>query len=284
MREKGRSHGMRRGLFRLIGGAILLYVTIVALAYFNQRSFLYHPDTKRYTPSQAGLEGFQDVTINISEARLVSWWRPPADPAGPVIIAFHGNGGALADRAGHYADIAGKELGLLTVGYPGYGGNGGAPSEEAFFKTAQANYDWLIQKGYKAQQIVILGQSMGTGVAIWLAQKNPSAGLVLQSPYTSIVDMAGLQMPFIPANLLLKDRFDSLSRIGNITVPIGWIHSKNDELIPIAMGQKLFAAARSRKCRLTLQAGGHNDMNSSAVADFVRRNARTMVAAGNCSV
>lgn len=272
-----------RFLLRIIGAAMILYIAVVAVAYFNQRSFLYHPDTKRYTPAQAGLEDFQEVAIDIPEAHLVSWWRPPADPDEPIIIAFHGNGGALADRAGHYADIAGKDFGLLTVGYPGYGGNGGEPSEAAFFKTALANYDWLIGQGYKAQNIVILGQSMGTGVAVWLAEKRPSAGLVLQSPYTSIVDMAAIQMPFIPAKLLLKDRFDSLSRISGIKVPIGWIHSRKDELIPFAMGEQLFAAVRSRKCKLTLNMGGHNDMNSSAVADFARRNAAAMVKDKNCS-
>jgi fermentation-respiration switch protein FrsA (DUF1100 family) len=274
---------MRRFLLRIIGAAAVLYVAIVALAYFNQRSFLYHPDTKRYTPSEAGLDDFQEIAVNGPEATLVSWWRPPAEPDGPVIIAFHGNGGALADRADHYAEIAGKDVGLLTVGYPGYGGNTGKPSEDAFFRTALANYDWLIGKGYKSQNIVILGQSMGTGVAVWLAEKRPSAGLVLQSPYTSIVDMAAIQMPYIPAKLLLKDRFDSLSRISRINVPIGWIHSRKDELIPFAMGEKLFAAALSRKCKLALNEGGHNDMNSFAVADFARRNAKAMVRDKNCS-
>lgn len=283
MTETSRLHALRRFLLRLSGVAIALYVVVVALAYFNQRRFLYHPDTKRFTPAQAGLEEFQDIAITIPEARLVSWWRPPADPDAPIIIAFHGNGGALADRADHYADIAGKDFGLLTVGYPGYGGNGGEPSEDSFFRTALANFDWLIGQGYQAQQIVILGQSMGTGVAVWLAGKRPSAGLVLQSPYTNMVDMAALQMPFVPAEYLLKDRFDSLSRIGAITVPLGWLHAQEDELIPIAMGQQLYDAARSRKCKLILGAGGHNDMNSPAVANFVRRNAQAMVADKSCS-
>jgi uncharacterized protein len=259
-----------------------LYSAVVLIAYLNQRSFLYFPDTRRTTPAAVGLREFEEIKVASPSGDLVSWWRAPLSRDAPVVIAFHGNGGALGGRAELYSALAGEDMGLLAVGYPGYGGNQGAPSEAAFFKAAQTNYDWLVAKGFKPGRIVIFGQSIGTGVAIWLATQRRSAGLVLQSPYTSMVDMAARQMPYLPARLLLADRFDSLSRIDGLRVPIGWVHSRDDELIPLAMGKRLFDAIESRKCSRILASGGHNNMSTPEVADFVRRNAVSMVNGRQC--
>ena len=223
----------------------LAYLTILLVLFLFQRSFLYAPDRSATTPAHVGLTDFIQVRIAAKPDTLTSWWRAPAKSDAPVILIFHGNGGAPAGRAELYKALAGDDFGLLAVGYPGYGGNLGTPSEEHLFQSAQANYNWLMAKGYKADQIIIAGQSLGTGVAIWLAQSHRAAGLLLQSPYTSMIDMAQKQMPFAPAKLLLRDRYDNLSRIGGIKMPIAWIHGRDDSLVPLVMGQRLFRAAHA---------------------------------------
>jgi uncharacterized protein len=262
--------------------AAATYLIVLIALFIFQRSFLYAPDRNPTTPANAGLTDFAQIRVEAKPDALTSWWRAPVKADAPIILILHGNGGALVGRAKLYQGIAGKDLGLLAVGYPGYGGNLGAPSEQSLYQAAVANYDWLIAKGYKAEQIIVAGQSLGTGVAIWLAQTRPAAGLLLQSPYTSMVEMAAKQMPFAPAQLLLKDRFDSLSRIGQIKMPIAWIHGRDDTLIPLAMAKRLFDAAKAPKCSHIIPGAGHNDMPDKEVATFFRLNVETMVKKGKC--
>lgn len=262
--------------------AVIIYLTILITLFIFQRSFLYAPDRNATTPANVGLADFAQIRIEAKPDALTSWWRAPLKANAPVILIFHGNGGALAGRARLYESIASKDFDLLAVGYPGYGGNPGAPTEQSLYQAAQANYDWLIAKGYKPEQIIIAGQSFGTGVAIWLAQTNPAAGLLLQSPYTSMVDMAAKQMPAAPAQLLLKDRFESISRIGQIKMPVAWIHGRDDNLIPLAMAKRLFDEANSPKCSRIILGAGHNDMPDEEVATFFRLNVEAMVKEGKC--
>jgi uncharacterized protein len=262
--------------------AAIAYLIVLLTLFIFQRSFLYAPDRNATTPANAGLADFAQIRVEAKHGALTSWWHPPVKADAPIILIFHGNGGALAGRAMLYKGIAGKDFGILAVGYPGYGGNPGTPSEQSLYGAAQANYDWLIAKGYKPEQIIIAGQSLGTGVAIWLAHTHPAAGLLLQSPYTSMVEMAARQMPFAPAQLLLKDRYDSLSRIGQIKMPVAWIHGRDDSLIPLAMAKRLFDEANAPKCSHIIPGAGHNDMPDAEVATFFRLNVEAMVKEGKC--
>jgi uncharacterized protein len=259
------------------------YVATLAALFLLQRNFLYLPDPSPTTPEQAGLNGFVQVQVSPEPDAITSWWRPPATADAPVVIFFHGNGGALANRAALYKAIAGENYGLLAAGYPGYGGNPGRPSEASLFQAAEANYRWLTGNGYRPEQIVIAGQSLGTGVAVWLASEQPVAGLLLQSPYTSMADMAAKQMPYFPARYLIKDRYDSISRIAAIKAPVAWVHGGDDNLIPLAMGQRLFDAAGEPKCRHILKDAGHNDMPDAEVARFSRANIEAMAVQGRCT-
>ncbi|WP_343759345.1 alpha/beta hydrolase [Parasphingorhabdus litoris] len=204
----------------------------------------------------------------------MSLWRAPADQTKPVIIHFHGNAGSMASRLPIYQALAQDGAGVLAVGYPGYGGNPGKPSEEAFYAVAQANYDWLLAADYDPDRIVIAAQSLGTGVATWLASKNDAAGLILEAAYTGMDDMAQRQFPILPARLLIKDRYRSIDRIDQINMPLSWIHGTNDELIPFVMGQTLFDAAKGPKFAHPIKNGGHNDLWMRGIDILVRRDAQ----------
>ncbi len=269
-------------LLRIIAGIAGIYLILLVLVYLIQDSFIYHPDTKASSPEKAGLEGFSEIKIKASDHILTSWWHPPADETKPVILHLHGNGGALAGRASIYAELATSGAGVLAVGYPGYGGNAGEPHEYSFYQVTSLNYKWLGEQGYRPAQIVIAGQSMGTGPATWLAQRTRVAGLILEAPYTSLADMAARQMPIFPSRLLVKDKYDNLSRIAEIDMPLAWIHGEDDTLIPVEMGQQLFDAAKAPKCAFRIEDAGHNDLWQKGAREIVTEQASAMVGEGEC--
>lgn len=257
-----------------------LYLLVLAFAYSFQRSLLYFPDQYVLSEQELAGTGFDTVKITAEgSGELQSLWRGPADQTKPVIIHFHGNGGSLAPRLSIYEAMAQDGAGVLAVGYPGYGGNPGAPSEETLYLAAQANYDWLIAEGHTPDRIVIAAQSLGTGVATWLASENEAAGLIVEAAYTGMDDMAQRQFSFLPAKRLIKDRYRSLDRISSIDMPLSWIHGTNDELIPFAMGQRLFDAARDPKIAYPIKNGGHNDLWMRGIDRVVRSDAKRFVSA-----
>lgn len=267
---------------RLSLAALILYSMTLLAVFIFQRSFIYAPDVRARSPEEVGLTDFQTVEISLGTRKLASWWTKPIERDQPVIIHFHGNGGALAGREPIYREIADSGFGVLAVGYPGYGGNPGSPSEAGFYATAKANYDWLIAQGVSPKNIVIIGQSIGTGPATWLATQFDAAGLVLEAPFTSLTDMSASQMPIFPTRWLLKDRFDSVSRIDEIDMPLVWIHGANDTLIPVALGQRVFDAAMEPKCAHIISKGEHNDLWQRGIGRLITQQAREMIAKREC--
>jgi len=163
---------------------------------------------------------------------------------------------------------------LLLVGYPGYGGGEGSPSESALVAAARQNYSYLQQQGLAAQDIVILGQSLGTAVAVQLAAESPSAAVVLLAPMLSVQEIAQSQYPMFPISLLLKDPFRSDRYIGNISAPLLVVHGTSDGVIPIESGRQLFALANGTKVFESVNGAGHNNLYEfdviDIVADFLR--------------
>lgn len=255
-----------------------LYLLLVALAYSFQRSLLYFPDQYVLSEKELGEARFDAVVITAEgSGELKSLWRAPTDETKPIIVHFHGNGGSVAVRLPIYQAMAQDGAGVLAVGYPSYGGNAGALSEDAFYAAAQANYDWLIAEGYSANRIVIAAQSLGTGVATWLASHNEASGLILEAAYTGMDDMAQRQFSILPAKLLIKDRYRSIDRIDQIDMPLSWIHGTSDELIPFAMGQRLFDAAKEPKMAHPIKDGGHNDLWMRGIDGLMRKDAQRFV-------
>ncbi len=250
------------------------YVGMLLLVYLFQRSFLYIPDQQ--VPSELHLSKMDFATVAIAlddGTRLSSLWRAPKDPSQPVMIHFHGNAGSHYNRMELYQAMAREGAGVLGVGYPGYGGNPGSPGEDILYAAAQANYNWLQENGVKSRRIVIVGQSLGSGVATWLASRNEAAGLILEAAYTGMDDMAQRQFPFLPARRLAKDKYRSVDRINRINMPLSWIHGRNDQLIPYAMGQRLFDAAKQPKAAHPIENGGHNDLWALGIDGIIRKEA-----------
>ncbi|MCE9639217.1 MAG: alpha/beta hydrolase, partial [Betaproteobacteria bacterium] len=222
---------------------------------------IYFPQVEREltaTPRAAGLD-FEDVALHTADGvKLHGWWVPARDARGTVLL-MHGNAGNISHRLGYLTMFSRLGYSVLIFDYRGYGKSGGSPGEEGTYLDAEAAWQHLTEaRKLKSQDIVLVGESLGGGVATWLAFKYPPRALVLASTFTSVPDMGAQIYPWLPVRLLARIVYDNIARIREIKVPVMIAHSRGDDIIPFAHGQALFAAAREPKQFLEL-AGGHNE-------------------------
>lgn len=255
--------------------AIIGYLLLIGLLFVVQRSLLYPAPQGEVLPGMAGLPQMQIETVLTEDGLpLTSWFVAPSQPMSPVAIVFHGNGARLS----MYADLArrleGMGFGVLLAGYRGYEGNPGSPTEEGLYSDARAHIAWLSQQGYK--NFILVGHSLGTGVAVQMAVEFPQAkALVLEAPYTSMIDAASAHYPYVPVRWLLKDRYDSLAKIPQVQVPLMVVHGLQDPVISADQGKRLFAAAREPKSAAWVDGANHVDFYDKggwpAVAAFLKQ-------------
>lgn len=244
-----------RAVLALLGLAALGYGALVALLYSQQARLTFPASPLRVPAREAGLDGFEDVVLTTGDGeRLVGWWKPP-EPGRALLLYFHGNGGSLFERRFRARMLTRDGRGLLLVSYRGYSGSTGSPSEEGLQRDAEAA--WRFLSSWRPEWIVLYGESLGSGVSVWLASRHRVGGIVLDSPFTSVPDVARRHFWFAPVNLLLRTRFPSLDRIGRIGAPLLVLHGERDEVVPIALGERLFAAAPEPKRFVRLAGVGH---------------------------
>lgn len=249
--------------------AALGYCALLALMVFAQRSLMYFPDTARIAPAEAGFPQAQEAVLDSADgARVVIWHVSPREGK-PVILYFHGNGGALRYRVPRFASLVSDGTGLVALSYRGYGGSTGSPSEEGLIADARAAYAFAAER-YPAAPRVLWGESLGTGVAVALATEKRAAALVLEAPFTSTADIAAAVYPIFPVRLLMKDQFRSDERIGKVRTPLLVLHGAQDRVVPIAYGEKLFSLANDPKKFVRFARGGHEDLNDHGAVEAAR--------------
>ena len=257
-----------------------LYGLALAVLYEVQRSMVFFPDPGRPAVEAVGVPGLRAVEVAATDGTpLLAWWLAP-QPGQPVVLYLHGNGGNLGNRAPRVRRFAQPGWGLLFLEWRGYGGNPGQPGETGFVADARGAMTYLQSQGFGPARVVLYGESVGTGVAVRIAGEYPVAALVLESPYTSIAAIAKQRMPWVPVDLLLRDRFDSLSRIGAVHAPVLMLQGGRDAVVPPAMGRTLFAAANEPKQLWTAPEAGHETLMAHGAADVVVEFVRNHVAAG----
>lgn len=248
------------------------YVAIVALAYFKQRSLMYFPDRTRTTPAGAGLPQAEEAELATSDGERVIVWHIPPRGERPVVLYFHGNGGALMWRADRFRRIIADGTGLIALSYRGYGGSTGQPSEAGLLRDAEAAYAFATAR-YPAERLALYGESLGSGVAVALAAERKVGKVILEAPFSSAVDVGAAAYPFLPVRLLMHDTFRSDERIGKVTAPVLVLHGTDDNVVPIAYGERLYALITAPKAFVRLPGGHHSDLDSygapAAVRDFL---------------
>lgn len=243
---------------QIIIWAFVVYAMVVACMFMFQRKLQYFPDPRRVAPEQAGVNDVAEVEIETPDGeRLVAWYATARNGM-PTFVYFQGNAGAIWSRADRLAMMQAAGYGVLLAGYRGYGGSTGSPTEKGLITDGRASVDFLRTRGVSLRDMVFYGESLGTGVAVQLAAETHPGAVVLESPFTAVVDVAARTYWWLPVKLLMKDPFRSEPVIDAIAAPLLVIHGEEDQVIPIELGKKLFAAAREPKQLIVVPGGGHN--------------------------
>ena len=250
-----------RVIVNLLMAAAVAYALIMLFVFLYQPRLVYFPQVEREltaTPRAAGLD-YEDVTLTtVDNVKLHGWWVPSRNARGTILL-MHGNAGNISHRLGYLTMFNRLGYSVLLFDYRGYGKSGGHPDEEGTYRDAEAAWLHLTAtRNVGPRDIVMVAESLGGGVATWLALKYPPRALVLASTFRSVPDLGAQIYPWLPVRLLARITYDNLARIARVDAPVLIAHSCDDDVIPFAHGEALFAAAREPKQMLVL-AGGHND-------------------------
>jgi fermentation-respiration switch protein FrsA (DUF1100 family) len=247
------------------------YLGALAALFFAQRYFIYPiPQTTRTPPQAAGFGEAEEHVLTADDGANIILWHVPPKPGHRVVLYFHGNGEVLAWLVPRFREITADGTGLVAMSDRGYGGSSGSPSESALVRDAASAYDFARAR-YDASRIIPWGFSLGSGVAVALAADHPVGGLILEAPYTSITDLAARAFPYLPVRPFVRDSFHSDQRIARVTAPLLIMHGAQDPVIPIALGEKLFALAHEPKQFVRFPAGGHNDLGNFGAVETARQ-------------
>ncbi len=233
-----------------------LYLAAGLALYAGQRRLMYPADPTRVAPASLGLDVAEIELATPDGERLVAWHAKAASGK-PTLLYFHGNGGNLADRQDRVQLYRGEGYGLLMMAYRSYSGSTGRPSEATNVADAKLAYHWLREQGVTAGDIVLYGESLGTGVAVQVATVEPVRGMILDAPYTSIAAVAQRQYPWMWVRPFVADSYSSIDIIGKIHVPLLVLHGARDRIVPADMGQTLFDAANEPKRIVIFPEAGH---------------------------
>ncbi|MDQ7249558.1 alpha/beta hydrolase [Dongia sedimenti] len=266
---------IKRVVLATLKGAVIVYLMVVAILFFMQRELLFHRTTAPPMLNDASLVQRREIVClaTADGLNLRAWYFRAARPDARTVLFLHGNAGDIGNHLPFARFLIDAGYGVLALEYRGYGGNPGSPSEAGLMDDARAGFAFLQSQDIADRGIVLFGESLGTGVAVAMAAEYAVGAMILRSPYTSMPDVAAEAFWYLPARWLVRDRFDSLSKIARSKAPLFIFHGADDALIPIRLGQELFAAASEPKTWLTVEGVGHNDVQTPeaerAVLDFL---------------
>ena len=264
-------------LWGIVLAMAIAYLAALLMLYTKQRKIVFNPNQ-----SLAALgdyetpNGFHPIVNRTADGLdIVSWYLPPLRDDGRTIAYFHGNAGHQGDRIARIIPYAAKGYGILLSGYRGYGGDPGEPTEDGLYSDARAALNFLQKQGVRADQLILFGESLGSAVATQMAIERPGRALILEAPFASILHSARQRYRYLAFNFLVRDKFDTLSKIVQIEKPLLVIHGDLDRTTPAHFGHLIFEAAKEPKQGFFPKDAGHTDLMQhgmpAAVLDFLDR-------------
>lgn len=259
------------GIFKtLVALGAFAYVVALGGLYIFQRPLLY---LNYGGPGDPGEAGFPEASVfrirTDDDETLLAWYVAPAKGR-MLALYFHGNGGPLAVRGPVLRALTTHGMGVLAIDYRGFGGSSGTPTEAGLHLDADAAYAKALQLGHAARDILLVGESLGSGVAVHLATRRAAAGLVLDSPFSSAVDVAADRYWMFPVSLLMQDRFRSDERIAHVRAPLLIMHGEADRVIPLRFGEKLHGLAGEPKEFLRIANARHTVLSRPEAIEKLR--------------
>lgn len=247
------------------------YLSFIAIYYVQQRKYLFYTSSIHIAPQSLDLQNVSEMQLATPDGeRLVAWYAAPASGK-PTLFYLHGNAGALVHRANRLRLYRQQGYGVFMLAYRGFSGSTGQPTEANIVADALMAYDALAGFTPPSSKIVVYGESLGTGVAVQVAAKRRPDGVVLESPFSSAVDVAAHLYPYLPVYWLLKDRFESISYIGQVKAPLLVLHGERDSIVPSRFGRKLFDAAPGPKLAYFIQEATHYTLYDNGAFEKVRQ-------------
>ena len=234
-------------ILSIIGLVILIYLIFTFILFNFQRSLLYLPTENNYQGDELTIEIQKVKVITDDNLELLAWYHKKDINNYKTILYLHGNAGVLENRIHKINHFKNMNVNFLLLAWRGFSGNKGKPTEQGLYKDARSAVKWLISEGAIEENIIIYGESLGTGVATEIAENKNFAGVILESPFTSMIAAAKSKYPIFPINLLLKDKYESNKKIKNIKSPILIMHGEVDKIVPFWMGKKMFELANEPK-------------------------------------
>ncbi len=251
----------------------LIYAAAIAMLFLAQREMQYFPSREDPAPETLGLAGVERLTMSTPDGESLVLWFSPPDPGRPTVLFLHGNAGSIAHRADRLAFYQSRGFGTAFLSWRGYGGSTGQPDEAGLLLDAETALAHLATRGIATDRVVLVAESLGTGVAVQLAARSPVGALVLEAPFTAAVDVAARAYPGVPVRWLMRDQFRSRDHIAKVRAPLLILHGERDSIIPISFGRTLFDLANQPKTFRSLGPVGHDATGDPATwaigADFL---------------
>ena len=252
---------------------LLGYLIITFALYFFQRNLLYYPSVDNYSGEKLNVSVEKVKIKTEDDIELLSWYHNKDSENYKTILFLHGNAGTLENRIYKINHLKNMNVNFLIIAWRGFSGNKGKPTEQGLYEDARSAIRWLISKGVHESNIIIYGESLGTGIATEIAQNKKFAGIILESPFTSMIDAGKDKYPYLPVRLLLKDKYESDKKIKNINSPILIMHGKVDNIVPFHMGKKIYELANEPKYSYFSEYDDHmmeyNERLLKALKDFI---------------
>ena len=258
-------------MFSSLRFLVLIYAAVLVLVFICQRQLQYHPaKSMEGGPARYNVPEMREITVRTKDGlSLLGWYAPPKEDK-PVVVLFHGNAGHIGDRGYKARHLMDAGYGVLLAEYRGYGGNPGNPDEKGFYSDARAFMSWLMQEKIPEKQMVLYGESIGSGVAVQMAVEHESiAALILEAPFSSALDVGQGVYWWLPVRYLMVDKFMSIDKIGDVHAPLLILHGDNDKVVPFKLGRKLFEASNNPKTFVEIKDGGHSDLYDFGAAGIV---------------
>jgi hypothetical protein len=246
-------------MIKFLVGLLAVYIAFTGLLFLMQRKLQYVPDPRLVEPEEVGLDGFASIRLDTPDGERLVVWHALPNGGHPTIVYFQGNGLGLAARAERFGLFHQSGYGVLALGYRGYSGSSGAPSEHGLIIDGATAAGFLRANGIGPERIVYYGESLGTGVAVQLASRERTrpAAMILEAPFTSAADVAQRHYWYVPVGLLMRDQFRSIDYIEAVKAPLLVLHGDADGVVPVAHGRRMFEAAGEPKELMVIPGGNH---------------------------
>lgn len=241
---------------------IISYILVLSYLYFNQRSLLYHPDRENAALSEFNLAETDEITIYTKDGiKLQAWYKKP-NKTQKMAIVLHGNSGNITNRVNLLKELISLGYGFIIPAWRGFGKSEGSPTLSGLYLDAESAIDFIQKENIPLENTVIIGESLGTGIAAKMATQYKFKGIFLITPYKSISARADELYPFMMAKFLTKDDFSVIDKIDKINQPVFIIHCTEDKVVPISHAKEVFARANTPKKMQIYNGCNHTDYNT----------------------